>query len=175
MPRLDDDYASEDEQMAAPGVSSADLTRRAEIYRAADGDDIEQLRRLRSHQEWTDEEREHNRRAFGVTYAEKYGVRKHKRCISYCRAPGQREAKRCPTCYGRAETRPMNEIPGDIDPTPTRRERFWLWLGWAIGHIWLGITYPWRLDQARMRDLLQEALTGMVVIVEAERPETAEK
>lgn len=162
--RLDDGYASADEEMAPPGLSAADLTRRTEIYQAAEYEDIETLRRIAAAES---AEKEHNRRVFGQTYRERTAPR-HKRCINYCRAPGQREARRCPTCYGHAETRHMSEIPGDIEPTPGRRERFWIWAGWVIGTIWLGITYPWRLDHIRMRRLLEEALTGMVV--EVERP-----
>lgn len=156
-----DEYDSQEEAEAPAGVSDADLSRRAEP------EDLETLRRLgRSSADWSPEEREYNRRVMGVTYSERFGRDRHRRCINFCRAPGQRDLKRCPTCYGAGEVRPMADIPGDIEPTPGRRTRFWLWAGWAIGHVWLGITYPWRLDQARMRDLLEAGLVGLVVEVE---------
>ena len=154
------DYDSQEEAEAPAGVSSADLTRRGEP------EDIESLRRLvRGAAGQTSEEREYHRQVMGVTYRERFGRSGHRRCITFCRDP-RHEVKRCQGCYGHAELRPMDEIPGDIEPTPGRRTRFWLWAGWALGHVWLGITDPWRLDQARMRDLLENGLVGLVVEVE---------
>lgn len=160
MARLDDGYADADEELAAPGVSTADLTRRAEttarnavhVYEL-DEDELEEAKR-------------HDRMVHGETYREKYGRRrgdpKPKRCIHFCLNPGSREQKRCSTCYGRQDTRPMAELPGDIEVPIGRHARFWRWVGWVLGQVWLGITYPLRLDQARMRGLLEDLLPDLV-------------
>lgn len=161
MARADEGYADADEEMAPPGVSEADLVRGAELEREPSrGPNLDRR------ETWDREaELEHNRNMFGVTYRERRGPR-HRRCINYCLQPGQRTAKRCPTCYGRVETRPMDEDDESIEPGSGRRERFWQWVGMVGGHIMLGMSYPWRLDRARMRELLEEELAESVLRVD---------
>jgi hypothetical protein len=118
--------------------------------------------RPRNTSDLTSEERDYHRRVFGVTYRERYGSQAG-RCVTYCLTPGQRRrGTRCPCCYQAVEIRPMDG--SDVEPGPTRAERFAAWAGGWIFEFWYGLTFPWRLDQARLRDLMTELLeAGMAV------------
>jgi hypothetical protein len=98
----------------------------------------------------------------------------HKACIALCRTPARNSrGKRCPSCLKRVVIADLNGI--EIEPFATRSELFAAWCGRMLTEFWQGITYPWRLDQARMRYLLEQAIaTGLTAEVICPRCEAAE-
>lgn len=110
--------------------------------------------------DWTDEERRHNRRVYGLTYSERYG-RPGGVCVTYCLTPGQRRrGVRCSSCYQDVEIRPMDG--SEVEPGPTRTERFMAWAGGWAGAFCEALLYPFRVGRAHtealVRDILQQAM-----------------
>jgi hypothetical protein len=86
----------------------------------------------------------------------------HHACVVYCRDEHPRNVRRarrgerCPHCYGKVIVRSIHGT--EVEPAAGKMERAAGWLGGWIGALWQAITYPWRLDQARLRALLAELL-----------------
>ena len=85
----------------------------------------------------------------------------HNACVTFCRCPRHqadksRRAGFCPCCGGRNVNRGIHNT--EVEPEPTRLERFGWWLGGMFAAFWQGLTYPWRLDHARLKTLLAETL-----------------
>lgn len=109
----------------------------------------------------TPEEREYNRKVFGVTYNERYG--KPGACVTYCLTPGQRRrGTRCPACYGEVAIRPMGG--SDIEPGLTRAERIAAWFGGWFGAFIDAMMFPFRVGrmhtEAMIRDILQQSINA---------------
>lgn len=121
-----------------------------------------------------DAEKEHNAKKFGQTYREVHGhEREHKRCVVLCLDPGQRNAIRCPVCYGKAGTVPMDQGP-EIDPIPTKGARLAAWLGGTAAAFWQGLRFPFTRDQEHYRalviDVIQDAMeAGLTAEVDGMR------
>lgn len=117
----------------------------------------------RSLADQTDEERAYNRNLYGLTYRERYGSRAAG-CVAYCTHPGQkRRGPRCPACYGPVDIRALTE-DSDIEPGPTRGERFAAWVGSWVGAFVDAMMFPFRVGRAHheamIRDILREALVN---------------
>jgi hypothetical protein len=107
------------------------------------------------------EERDYNRRLYGLTYSERYGRKRARGCVSYCLTPGQRRrGVRCPACYGTVDIRPLDS--DDIEPGPGLMERFAAWAGGWAGAFADALLFPFRTGRAHheamVRDILREAL-----------------
>jgi hypothetical protein len=111
-------------------------------------------------------EHEHNQKRFGETYRERYG-RRRQRCVNYCLSPGQRSAHRCPTCYGKVETRPIDAAPEDAVPEwqLSIRLRFWARFWLLAGYAAFGLSWPWRVDRERIVTALRDELAHLVIEV----------
>lgn len=108
-------------------------------------------------------ERDHNRQMFGITYRERHGLPEHAVCVAYCRNPGQRRhGARCPSCYEKIDIRPIGSE--DIEPVPTRAERFAAWAGGWAGAFLEAAMFPFRVGRAHteamVRDILQQAMAA---------------
>jgi hypothetical protein len=82
-------------------------------------------------------------------------------CVTYCTNPGQRrKGVRCPSCYGEVEIRAFGA--DEIEPGPTRAERFTAWAGGWVAAFCEAVMFPARVSRAHteamVRDLLQEAI-----------------
>lgn len=111
----------------------------------------------------TPEERAYNRSLYGLTYNERHGGARTG-CVSYCLQPGQRRrGARCPACYGTVDIRPLTE-DSDIEPGPTRMDRFAAWAGSWVGAFLEAVMFPFRVGRAHteamVRDILREALAA---------------
>lgn len=133
---------------------------------------------VRQVSEWTPEERAHNRAVYGVTYSELH-PREHAVCVTFCLTPGQRRrGPRCPSCYGKVDVRAIGEA--DIEPCPTRAERFAAWAGGWVAAFCEALLFPFRVGRAHteamVRDILNEALAAAVtdILAALEGPETGE-
>lgn len=119
-------------------------------------------RKGRTTADWTPEEKQHNRRVYGVTYRERYGEPAGV-CVTYCLTPGQRRRGiRCPSCFQGVEIRPMDG--SEVEPGPTRAERFAAWVGGWAGSFCEALMYPFRVGRAHteamIKDILQEAMAA---------------
>jgi len=81
-----------------------------------------------------------------------------KRCIVVCRTDDPRPPKRCPSCFGRALSVPQWQA--QLEPPPGLAARLGRWAGDWCAAFWLALTYPWRLDQARLRALLEDMMAA---------------
>lgn len=116
--------------------------------------------RARTTADMTPEEKQYNRRVYGLTYSERYG-KPAGTCVTYCLTPGQRHRGiRCPACFQDVEIRPFGEP--EVEPGATRAERFSAWIGGWAGAFCDALMFPFRVGrahtQALIRDTLQEAM-----------------